>query len=290
MQKRKLSRVVLDLFDSCSRKVIYLGPCKRPDERYYIGLAAGQPAVAGQIRVFFARQEIVGTFLENPAKRYFPLTRIQRLIGERMSKSKRNKPCFYITSKADVTELMALRRELSKSLGVKITSNTFFIRALAVAARQYPVVVGRFNGDSIVLADAINVGFAVDSPQGLVVPVIKNADERSLAEIARLDILLTDKARHNKLTLEDMKGETIALSNLGAYGIDSFIGIAPPPTSTILAAGNVIRTIVPDGGKLAVRKIADLSLAVDHRVIDGAYAAQFLSCIAGKLQDPQQLI
>jgi len=204
--------------------------------------------------------------------------------------SKRTKPCFYISSQADVSELMGLRRELSKSLRVKITSNTFFIRALALAAREHPVVVGRFNGDSIVLADAINVGFAADSPQGLVVPVIRNADKRSLSEIASLDALLTDKARHNKLTLEDIEGETIALSNLGAYGIDSFIGIAPPPTSAILAAGNVVRTIVPGGGKLAVRKIADLSLAVDHRVIDESYAAQFLSCIAGKLHDPQQLI
>ena len=235
-------------------------------------------------------QEMIGTFLENPAKRYFPLTRIQRLIGERMLRSKRTKPCFYISSQADVTELMGLRRKLGKSLGVKITSNTFFIRALALAAREHPVVVGRFNGDSIVLADAINVGFAVDSPQGLVVPVIRNADKRSLAEIASLDAMLTDKARHNKLTLEDIEGETIALSNLGAYGIDSFIGIAPPPTSVILAAGNVVRTIVPNGGKPAVRKIAYLSLAVDKRVMNELYAAQFLSCIAQKLQDPQQLI
>ena len=204
--------------------------------------------------------------------------------------SKRTKPCFYISSQTDVTELMALRRELSKSLGVKITSNTFFIRALALAAREHSVVVGKFNGDSIVLAEAINVGFAVDSPQGLVVPVIRNADKRSLSEIASLDALLTDKARHNKLTLEDIEGETIALSNLGAYGIDSFIGIAPPPTSAILAAGNVVRTIVPNGAKLAVRKIVDLSLAVDKRVMNELYAAQFLSCIAGKLQDPQQLI
>lgn len=240
--------------------------------------------------MFFAMQEIIGTFLENPAKRYFPLTRIQRLIGERMLSSKRTKPCFYISSQADVTELMGLRRTLGKSLGVKITSNTFFIRALALAAREHPVVVGRFNGDGIVLADAINVGFAVDSPQGLVVPVIKNADKRSLSEIAGLDALLTDKARHNKLTLEDIEGETIALSNLGAYGIDSFIGIAPPPTSAILAAGNVLRTVVPDNGGMVVRKVVDLSLAVDRRVVDEVYAAKFLSFIIEQLQNPQQLI
>lgn len=228
--------------------------------------------------------------MENPAKKSVRLTKIQRLIAERMLNSKRNKPCFYIASKADVTELMGLRRKLGKSLGVKITSNAFFIRALALAARKYPVMTGRLDCDKIVLADAINVGFAVSGPRGLVVPVIKDADKKSLAEIAASDELLTDKARHNKLTLEDMQGETIALSNLGAYGIDSFLGIVPPPASTILSAGNIVRTIVPDAGKMAVRKIADLSLAVDHRVINGLYAARFLSFIIEQLQNPQQLI
>ena len=228
--------------------------------------------------------------MENPATKSFPLTRIQRLIGQRMSASKRTKPCFYLKSKADITELMGLRRKLGNSLGVRITSNTFFIRALALAARKYPLTLGTFNGDEIVIAEAINVGFAVNSSQGLVVPVIKNADERTLAEIARLDILLTDKARHNKLTLPDIEGETIALSNLGAYGVDSFLGIAPPPASTILSAGNVVRTIVPDHGKTLMRKIVELSLAVDRRVISEVYAARFLGLIVEQLENPQNLI
>jgi len=228
--------------------------------------------------------------LENQAEKTVRLTRIQRLIGERMSKSKRQKACFYIEAKADMTELMGLRRKLGKALSVKITSNTFFIRVLALAARKYPLMVGRLEGQRIVVADAINVGFAVNSAQGLMVPVIRDADKKTLAQIARLDSELTDKVRHNKLILADMEGETIALSNLGAYGIDSFIGIAPPPTSTILAAGNVVRTVVAAGGKMAIRKVADISLAVDRRVIDSAYAAQFLSFITEQLQDPQELI
>ncbi len=228
--------------------------------------------------------------MEDTAKKSVPLTRIQRLIGERMLKSKRTKPCFYIKAKADMTELMDLRRKLGKSLGVKITSNTFLIRALAMAAREFPAMLGRLAGDKLVIADAINVGFAVNSSQGLVVPVIRNADKKTLAEIAEFDILLTDKARHNKLTLADLEGETIAFSNLGAFGIDSFIGIAPPPTSTILSAGNVVRTIVPCQGRPEVRKVAELWLAVDHSAIDGAYAARFLSFIAKQLQNPQRLI
>jgi len=228
--------------------------------------------------------------LENPAKNHVPLTRIQKLIGERMLESKRSKPCFYIESKADVTELMGLRPRLKKSLGVKITTNAFYIRALALAVKKYPIMVGRLDGDGIRIADCVNVGFAVNAPQGVVVPVIKDAEKKTLAEIARLEELLTEKGRSNKLTLGEMEGETIALSNLGSYGIDSFFGIVPPPASTILAVGNVIKMVSSKDGKTAVRKMVSLSLAVDHRVINGAYAAQFLNCITEQLQNPQKLV
>ena len=223
-----------------------------------------------------------------------PLTRIQKLIGERMLKSKQSKPCFYIELKADVTELMGLRPKLKKQKGVKITTNAFYIRALALAVKKYPLMVGTLDdgapGDNIRIADAINVGFAVDAPQGLVVPVVKTADRKTLAEIARLEKLLTEKARSNKLTLEEMEGETIALSNLGAYGIDSFVGIVPPPTSTILAAGNVIKTAIPKEGKVVTRKVVSLALAVDRRIADEVYAAKFLTFIKEQLQSPQRLV
>ncbi len=223
-----------------------------------------------------------------------PLTRIQMLIGERMLKSKRSKPCFYIESKADVTRLMSLRSRLSKSLGVKITTNAFYIRALAVAAKKYPLMVGKLDGEvagnNIRSAEAVNVGFAVNTPQGLVVPVIKDADKKTLAEIARLEKLFTEKARSNKLTLEEMEAETIALSNLGVYGIDSFVGIVPPPASTILAVGNILPTVIPEDGKPIVRKMVSLTLAVDHRVVSETYAAQFLNFITEQLQNPQKLV
>jgi pyruvate dehydrogenase E2 component (dihydrolipoamide acetyltransferase) len=219
-----------------------------------------------------------------------PLTRIQKLIGQRMLESKLTKPCFYIESKADVTELMALRLKLSKSLGVKITSNAFFIRVLALAVGKYPMMLGKLDGDYVRLADAINVGFAVNSPQGLVVPVIKHADKKDLAQIAREEKLLTEKARSNKLTLVEMEGETVALSNLGVYGIDSFLGIVPPPTSIILCVGNVVRTALPAKGQILVRKITGLSLAVDRRIINAVYAAELLNFIIEQLQNPQQLI
>ena len=218
------------------------------------------------------------------------LTRIQKLIGERMLQSKQGKPCFYIEVKADVTELMGLRPKLRKTLGVRITTDAFYVRAMAMAARQYPLVLGRVDGDNIKIPDSINVGFAVNAPQGLVVPVIKDADRKTLAEIAELEQALTERGRDNKLTLEEMEGGTIALSNLGAYGIDSFLGIVPPPTSTVLAVGNANREIVPIDGKPTERKIVSLSLAADSRVIDEVYAAKFLNTICEQLQNPQQLL
>ena len=218
------------------------------------------------------------------------LTKIQKLIGERMVESKRNKPCFYIELKADVTELMELRPKLRKSLGVKITTNAFYIRALGAAVTKYPLMVGIAEGDNIKIAESINVGFAVSAPQGLVVPVIKEADKKTLAEIAVIEKSLTEKARSNKLRLEEMEGETIALSNLGVYGIDSFVGIVPPPVSTILAVGNASGTVVVREGKGVVRKMVSLNLAADRRVINEVYAAGFLGLIKEELENPQQLI
>lgn len=241
--------------------------------------------------------------MDNPVKSPVRRTRIQKLIGERMLKSKQSKPCFYIELKADVTELMGLRPKLKKQKGVKITTNAFYIRALALAVKKYPLMVGKLDdgsspsegrdgapGGNIRIAEAINVGFAVDVPQGLVVPVVKTADRKTLVEIARLEKLLTEKARSNKLTLEEMEGETIALSNLGAYGVDSFFGIVPPPTSTILAVGNVIKTAIPKEGKVVTRKVVSLALAVDRRIVDEVYAAKFLTLIKEQLQSPQRLV
>ena len=221
---------------------------------------------------------------------HVPLTRIQKLIGRRMMQSKRTKPCFYIESKADVTQLMGIRPTLRKSLGVRITTNTFYIHVLARAARRFPLAVGRIDGEFVRLADEINVGFAVNAPQGLVVPVVKQADRKTLPEVAREEKRLTDKARDNKLTLEEIEGETIALSNLGAYGTDSFIGIVPPPTAVIISIGNVSHTIVPWDGEMTERKIVSLCLAADRRVVHEIYAARFLALIKEQLQNPEQLV
>ncbi len=221
---------------------------------------------------------------------YIPMSRIQKLIGERMLESKRTKPCYYMGIDADTTELMDSRHELKKQLGVKITSNAFYIKALGLAVKEFPLMVGSLQGDSIKIADSVNVGFAVNAPHGLIVPVVKEADKKTLAQIANLEKELTDKARSNKLTLDEISGETIGLSNLGVYDIDSFIGIVPPPATTILNVGNTLRTAVPKDGQILIRKITDLTIAVDSRVVPDHYAAKFLARIAELLQEPKRLI
>lgn len=187
---------------------------------------------------------------------------------------------------------MAIRPKLRKSLGVKITTNAFYIHALGLAVQKYPLAAGKVEGDKIKIAERINVGFAVNAPQGLVVPVIKDAGEKTLPDIAREEALLTYKARDNKLTLEEIEGETVALSNLGAYGIDCFLGIVPPPASTILAVGNAIATPIyqSESNTITVRKIVSLSMAADHRVMNEVYAAEFLNFITQELQNPHRLI
>jgi len=228
---------------------------------------------------------------------HVPLSRIQRLIAGRMLASKRSKPCFYLEIRADVTELMGMRHRLSKRLGVKITSNAFFIRALALAATEYPLMVGRFTDQDepeaeavIRIADHVNVGFAVNTARGLIVPVVKHAERQSLAEIAQEEKRLTAGARSNTLILEDLEGETVALSNLGAYDIDQFFGIVPPPVSAILAAGKIAATAAPHDGRFVVRKTVSLSLAVDHKVVDSEYAARFLQYLTGQLEAPECLV
>jgi len=226
--------------------------------------------------------------MNGTAKKQVILTHIQKLIGRRMLESKRTKPCFYIEARADVTELMAVRPKLRKQIGVKITTNAFYIHTLALAVDKYPLMVGSLEADTIKIADSVNVGFAVNAPHGLLVPVLKNADKKTLAEIARQEQILTEKARSNELTLDDVQGETIALSNLGAYNLDSFIGIVPPPACAILAVGNVIPSVVAKDGKAASRKLLTLTIAVDGRIVSHSYAAKFLHLLKNMLQNPAQ--
>jgi pyruvate dehydrogenase E2 component (dihydrolipoamide acetyltransferase) len=217
------------------------------------------------------------------------LTRIQKLIGKRMHEAKLNKPSFYLNVKVDITNMMELRQKLRKSHNTKVTTNSFYIKALANAAEKFPLMIGRIQGENIVIENSVNVGFAVDAPQGLVVPVIKDANTKSLIEICREESEFTEKARDNKLTPSDMDGQNICTTNLGAFNIDSFIAIIPPISSAILAIGKSNREMIAQNKQPVAKKILTMTLTVDHKVINGDYAARFLRCVVQQLENPGEM-
>ena len=164
-----------------------------------------------------------------------PLNKIQRLTAERMLKSKREIPCFYLTTKVDVTELVEVRTKLNsagrltaETGDVKVAYNDFIIRAVALGLEKFPIMTGQLVGDAIELAEAINVGLAMSVPEGLIVPVVKDANKKEIKAIARETNTLIEKAENNKLLLTDLEGGCITISNLGAFGIESFIPIVVP--------------------------------------------------------------
>jgi pyruvate dehydrogenase E2 component (dihydrolipoamide acetyltransferase) len=223
-------------------------------------------------------------------ERLVPMGRIQKVIGQRMVWSKQNVPCFYLQRRADISELLDLRRGAGRERSVKITTNDFLIRAMALGIEKYPLLAGTIEGDDIVIADTVNVGFAVAAPHGLVVPVIKDAHKMGVAQIAARSEVLTQKARSNQLTVDEMTGACMTLSNLGVFGIDSFIAVTSPGQPTVLAIGNIAKVPVAGKDGTVVRRKLDLTLSVDHQVINGDYAARFLSFMAELLEHPQSLI
>jgi pyruvate dehydrogenase E2 component (dihydrolipoamide acetyltransferase) len=214
-----------------------------------------------------------------------PLNRLQKITAERMLKSKREIPCFYLTARADVTDLVELRAKLNQTGDVKIAYNDFIIKAVATGLEKYPIMTGQLAGEAIELAETINIGLAISVPDGLVAPIVKDVNKKDVKQIARDSQALVERARSNKLAPTDLEGGCITVSNLGAFGIDNFIPIVVPGQCSILGIGQITDTCVPDDGNILVRKLMNMTLSVDHKVANGAYAAQFLDFTRKLLED-----
>ena len=214
-----------------------------------------------------------------------PLNRLQKITAERMLKSKREIPCFYLTVKVDVTELVKLRTKLNETSAVKISYNDFIMKAVATGLEKFPIMTGQLVGEAIKLAEAIHVGLAISVPDGLVAPVVKDVNKKDVSQIARDSQALIERARSNKLSPTDLEGGCITVTNLGALGIESFIPIVVPGQCSILGIGQITDTCVPEDEKILVRKLMNMTLSVDHKVTNGAYAAQFLDFLRKQLED-----
>jgi pyruvate dehydrogenase E2 component (dihydrolipoamide acetyltransferase) len=203
--------------------------------------------------------------------------------------SKQTQPCFYLQAKADINQLTKIRRPLSKKLGTKISINDFFVRAIAVAVEKNPLMAGSFKGDHIEIAEGVNISFAVAAVRGLVAPVIKNAHSKNLADISRQMAELIDKARNDKLSLDELSGACITLTVLGMFEIDSFLAIPSPGQCGIVSAGKILEEPVIRDGKAEIRKFIEFGLAVDGRIVSYDYAARFLVEIIDLVTNPEKL-
>lgn len=209
-----------------------------------------------------------------------PLSPMRRIIAQRMCESKFSAPHYYVTVEVDMAAAAKFRAEYP----TKLSYNDLVMRGTALALLEWPAVNARWQGDAIEQVGDVNLGFAVALPTGLIVPVVCQVQRLSLDELSQACKGLTEKARTGKLLPDDYSGSTFTISNLGGFGVDQFTAIINQPDSAILAVGQIKdRPVVIDGG-IHVRPIMKLTLSSDHRVIDGALAAQFMGCLKGILE------
>lgn len=219
-----------------------------------------------------------------PAARVIPFTGMRRAIAERMTESLQTMAQVTITTEADVTGLVEFVDRLKTRADISYTA--VLVKAVAAALKQHPILNSTLVGDEIRLLDEINIGVGVALDEGLIVPVIRNADRLSLAEIDRELKRLAAAARAGTLTVDEVTGSTFTISNLGMYGVDAFTPIINPPEVAILGVGRITEKPAVYRGQVAVRSLMTLSLTFDHRVVDGAPAAAFLQTLAGMLAQP----
>ncbi len=224
-----------------------------------------------------------------------PLTAMRRTIAKRLSQSMQTAPHYYMTSVIDTGKLAELRRQINEyaekdPAPVKVSFNDLIIKAVALAIVRMPQVNVSFAEDRLIQKKQIHIGMAVALEQGLIVPVIRSADQRRILDIARESQRLAELARTGKLRPEDFSGGTFTVSNLGMFDVDSFTAVINPPESAILAVGSITPTPVVVDGQVVVRNRMKVTLSSDHRAIDGATAARFLQEVKRLLEEPFGLL
>ena len=218
------------------------------------------------------------------------LSRMRQAIGKTMAYSKSTIPHFYIATEIDMTDAETWRKNLAETDAIKLSVTDLFVKAAADALTQYPALNTSLDGDTAVIVhDTVDIGLAVGTDDGLVVPVIPNADQAFLTDLADERAQRVEEARQGKLRGD--ASATFTISNLGMYGITSFTAIVNPPEAAILAVGAAISRVVPIGDTMtiAVRQIAEVTLSADHRLVDGVVAAQFLQALKQNLEDVNKL-
>jgi len=219
---------------------------------------------------------------------------IGKIMAERTTQSWQQVPQFYVTRAVDASNLNASRArrvpDIERSHGVKVTHTDVMVAAVARSLRHFPRMNGSWNNGSVAMHAEVNVALAMAVENAVVTAVIKNADKLSLGDIAKERKGLTERARANRLTPADIQGATFTISNLGMMEVDAFTAIIVPPQAGILAIGAIKDQVVASGGFIGIKPMMNITLTSDHRVIDGARAAEFLNDVVAGLSDPDKWI
>jgi pyruvate dehydrogenase E2 component (dihydrolipoamide acetyltransferase) len=227
----------------------------------------------------------------NPPYTERPLTAMRRVIARRLTESKQTIPHFYLTVDCEIDDLLKFRAELNaKSDAYRISVNDFVIRATALALRQVPAANASWSDEAILLWDSVDIAVAVALDDGLITPIVKNADRKGLATIANETKDLAARAREGKLKLEEFQGGTFSISNLGMFGVRDFAAVINPPHGGILAVGAGEQRPVVKDGALSIATVMSCTLSCDHRAVDGAVGAQFLAAFKKLVEDPLTML
>jgi len=228
---------------------------------------------------------VVPAPLENDEE--IQLTRMQQAVARRLSESKIAAPHFYVTTEIDMTHAVRFREQINDAEpDLRLTFNDLIVKAVGVVLEKFPSVNASYQDGKVVRHAAVHVGVAVDLPDGLIVPVVKDVNKKSLREVALETKRLIAASREARLKQGDLEGGTFTVSNLGMYGVDQFTAIINPPESAILAVGAIVEKPVVVKGEIAVRQRMRVTLSSDHRVIYGGIAAQFLAELRRTLEHP----
>lgn len=215
---------------------------------------------------------------------------MRKAIAKNLAKSKFTAPHYYLNVEFDMENAMAFRAQYNSIPDTKISYNDMIVKACALALRQHPQVNSQWFDDKMRMNNHVHIGVAVAVPDGLLVPVVKFANEQSLTQIGAAVKEYATKARNKKLGLDEMEGSTFTVSNLGMFGIDSFTSIINQPNSAILSVGNIVEKPVVKNGQIVVGHTMKLSLACDHRTVDGATGAEFLQTLKGYIENPVTML
>jgi pyruvate dehydrogenase E2 component (dihydrolipoamide acetyltransferase) len=219
-----------------------------------------------------------------------PLSQMRKVIAKRLSESKFSAPHFYLRMTVTMDKAMEARQQMNTVSSAKISFNDLVIKAAAMALRKHPEVNSSWMGDFIRQNHQINIGSALAVEEGLIVPVIRNADQLSLSQIAATATELYGKARNKKIQPSEFSGNTFTVSNLGMMDIDEFTAIINPPDACILAVGKIVATPVVENNEVVIRQLMKLTLSCDHRVVDGAVGARFLQTLKGYIENPVTML